>query len=378
MRTTPMKNWLLAALMASTLAACSSLSGNKPPKPRELGADPGRVALAQVWSANVGSLGGIHLNPAVQGDSITLATAAGSVVSLNTQTGATLWQAKVGDRLVAGVGGDGQTFAVITAQNAVVALREGQEVWRYSLPGRAFTAPLVAGGRVFVATADRALFAFDAENGALIWDRPGAEDEALALREAVLLTAVGDTLVTGFSGRVAGVNPDNGSLRWETPISVPRGVNDIERLVDILAPFSREGTGLCVQSFQTAIGCINATSGATLWTQRLNGTQGVGGDGQSVYSVDASGRLQAWDRYEGRQRWLSDRLQHRKLTAPVALGDAVAVGDSGGLLHLIAGEDGSELTRIQTHKGGLRTPVRVGNLLIAIGNNGGVTALRLQ
>lgn len=368
---------LLLAVVASQLVACSLLSSNKAPKPQVLAPSASRVALSPAWTAQIGKLGDVQLRPQVNGNALTVATATGAVTSLDAETGAVLWQAKLGESLVAGVGGDGRVFAVVTAQNDVVALRDGQVIWRRALPGRSFTPPLVAGGRVFVLAADRALYAFDAESGAPIWDRPGAEGEALALRQALLLTAVGDTLVTGFSGRVMGVNPDTGSLRWETPVAVPRGINDIERLVDVLAPFSRQGGGLCVQAFQTAIGCVDAVSGATLWTQRHNGAQGVGGDVDAIYGVDVSGRLQAWDRVDGKQKWLSDRLRHRQLSAPLGLGRAVAVGDSTGLLHLLDREDGSELTRWQVGKSALRAPLLVGQTLVVIAEDGSVQGLRL-
>lgn len=368
---------LLLAVVASQLVACSLLSSNKAPKPQVLAPSASRVALSPAWTAQIGKLGDVQLRPQVNGNALTVATATGAVTSLDAETGAVLWQAKLGESLVAGVGGDGRVFAVVTAQNDVVALRDGQVIWRRALPGRSFTPPLVAGGRVFVLAADRALYAFDAESGAPIWDRPGAEGEALALRQALLLTAVGDTLVTGFSGRVMGVNPDTGSLRWETPVAVPRGINDIERLVDVLAPFSRQGGGLCVQAFQTAIGCVDAVSGTTLWTQRHNGAQGVGGDVDAIYGVDVSGRLQAWDRVDGKQKWLSDRLRHRQLSAPLGLGRAVAVGDSTGLLHLLDREDGSELTRWQVGKSALRAPLLVGQTLVVIAEDGSVQGLRL-
>ncbi|THU01956.1 outer membrane protein assembly factor BamB [Lampropedia puyangensis] len=367
----------LLAVVAAQLVACSVFSSSKTPKPKELEPNVARFAASQVWTANIGTVGSIQLSPLVQGDAVTLATASGTVVSLQANTGAELWRASLKDRLVAGVGGDGQTFAVITAQNEVVALRDGQEQWRYALPGRSFTAPFVAGERVFVVTADRAVLALDADNGALIWDRPGTDGENLSLQESLLLTAVGNTLVAGYSGRLVGMSPDTGSIRWEAPIAMPRGINDIERLVDVVGHYSRVGNNVCVQAFQTAIGCVNASRGETTWTQKLNGAVGVGGDEGAVYSVDATGRMQAWDRVDGKQQWLSDRLQYRQLSAPVQVGRAVVVGDSTGLLHLLERSDGSPLNRFQTNSSGIRlAPVYAANTLIAITNNGAVFAYR--
>lgn len=369
--------WALFSVVAAQLVACSMFSSSKKPEPKELEANVALFAVSQVWTANVGSLGAIQLTPVVNGDSVTLATASGNVVSLQASTGNELWRLSLGKNLLAGVGGDGKTFAVITNQNEVVAIRDGQEQWRHLLPARSFTAPFVAGERVFVITADRGLIALDAENGAMIWDRPGTEGENLSLRESLLLTSVGNTLVAGYSGRLVGMNPDTGSLRWEASVAIPRGINDIERLVDIVANFSRVGNNLCVQAFQTAVGCVNGSRGDVTWTQKVNGAVGVGGDENSVYSVDATGRMQAWDRINGTQQWLSDRLQYRQLTAPIQIGRAVAVGDSTGLLHLLERADGSPLNRFQTNSSGIRiAPVYAGNTLIAITNNGTVFGYR--
>ena len=48
------------------------------------------------------------------------------------------------------------------------------------------------------------------------------------------MLAVDDTLVVGLSGRLAGLNPSTGGVRWESPIASPRGINDVERLVDLV------------------------------------------------------------------------------------------------------------------------------------------------
>ena len=40
-----------------------------------------------------------------------------------------------------------------------VLLDQGKEVWRQTLPSQVFTAPLIAGGRVFVLAADRSVSA---------------------------------------------------------------------------------------------------------------------------------------------------------------------------------------------------------------------------
>jgi outer membrane assembly lipoprotein YfgL len=261
---------------------------------------------------------------------------------------------------------------VVTRGNELITLDTGREIWRQKLSAQSFTAPLVAGGRVFVLAADRSLSAFDAQSGRKLWNqqRPG---ESLILRQSGVLMAVGDTLVAGFAGRLVGVNPSNGSSRWESPIASPRGTNDIERLVDLVGRVSREADVVCARAFQSAVGCVDTSRGALLWTKPSDGFVGVHGDEKFVFGVESDGKVIAWRRTDGERVWISERLRFRNLTAPLVVGRSVAVGDDTGLVHLLSRDDGSVLTRISTDGSAIATaPVLVGGSLVVVTRSGGV------
>lgn len=363
------------AALALAVGGCS-MFGSSRPEPAALEPNVPLLAVSQMWTASVGKLGSIQLTPAINGAEVALATEQGDVLALHGTTGEVLWRVQLKDKLAAGVGSDGQTYAVVSTQNEVIAIRDGKEQWRYRLPARSYTAPYVAGGRVFALTADRTLVALDAHNGAQIWLQT-RDSEPLALQTPGVLLGVQDTLLAGYSGRLAGVSPDTGAERWEAVVVRPRGINDIERLVDLVGRYSREQNDVCVQAYQTAIGCVDAYRANTRWTQRLNGAVGVHGDARTIFSVETNGRVQAWSRADGKNLWLSDRLQHRRLTAPLHLGVAVAVGDDSGILHLLSREDGSPLNRFQLDKSGISVaPVLAANTLVALTNNGTVYGFR--
>ena len=116
-----------------------------------------------------------------------------------------------------------------------------------------------------------------------------------------------------------------------------------------------------------------------VWSRVAQGTTGVHGDDRLVFGADAEGRFQAWQRASGEPAWSIDRLKYRGLSAPVALGRVVAVGDSSGLVHLISREDGSEMTRLSTDGSPvLAAPVLAGDALVVQTRNGGVYAWRPQ
>ncbi len=370
--------WLALAAGTATLAGCAAFSwlpfvGStvEKPKPAELQPSPGLLGVRQAWTLRVGEVG-FPMSISVNGAVVTLGATDGTVSAIDSATGRELWRASARAPLAAGVGSDGRMAAVVTRANEVVAFADGKELWRQKLPALAYTAPLVAGGRVFVLAGDRSVTALDGQSGARLWaqQRPG---EALVLRQSGVILAVGDTLVVGQSGRLAGLNPANGSVRWEAPIATPRGINDVERLVDLVGRVSRIENSVCTRAFQAAVGCVDATRGTTVWSQRANGAEGVHGDATHVFGTESDGKVMAWRRDSGERAWSTDKLAWRGLSAPLLLGRSVVVGDSFGFVHMLSREDGSLLTRLATDGSSIAAaPVLAGNTLVVVTRNGNV------
>jgi outer membrane assembly lipoprotein YfgL len=363
-----MRRVLVLALVGA-LTACAS--GSDALKPADLGANPALLGVRTAWTSKIAPVN-FPLQVKVTGQTVALAGNDGAVLSLDARSGAVLWRAEVGGPIAAGVGSDGRFSAVVTRANELVVLEAGQVLWRAALTAQVFTAPLVAGERVFVLGADRSVAAFDARSGRKLWQqqRPG---EALVLRQAGVLTAVGNTLVAGLSGHLVGMNPANGNTVWDATLAAPRGTNDIERLVDLVGGFSRQGNELCVRAFQSAVGCVDALRGSVTWKRAAAGAVGVQGDEAQVYGVESDSRVLAWQRANGQPVWTSDRLLYRKLSAPLVLGRSVVVGDATGLVHLLSRADGTPLTRLSTDGSAIEvTPVAAAGTLVVVTRNGGV------
>lgn len=360
---------LLATCVTSLLLACSS--SPERPKPAELPPSPGLLGVRLAWSAKLGDVQ-FPLDVRVNDRVVTLASSDGTVASIDATTGAELWRTQVGTPIAAGVGSDGHYASVVSRSNELITLEAGRELWRQSLNAQGFTAPLVAGERVFVLTADRTVIAFDARSGRKLWTQQRSGDP-LVLRQAGIMLAVGDTLVVGQSGRLVGMNPLNGSIRWEAPIATPRGTNDVERLVDLVAHVNRQGDVVCARAFQAAVGCVNAAKGTVLWTQAASGSEGLAGDENFVFGTEADGKVIAWQRKDGERAWVSERLRYRGLTTPQVVGRSIVIGDSTGLVHLLSRADGSALTRVATDGSAVvSAPVLAGNTLVVVTRRGGV------
>ncbi|WP_287951663.1 outer membrane protein assembly factor BamB [Diaphorobacter sp.] len=367
-----------ASLLVSLLVmgGCSLWGGTPKPKAAELGPNVPVLGVRQAWVSQIGTQEGLELDIHVEGSVVTVASANGDVAAIDARTGGDVWRTRLNQPLASGVGSDGRWTAVVSKGNQVIALDGGREIWRKPLPAQAYTAPLVAGKRIFVLAADRSISAFDAATGYRLWSqqRPG---EPLVLRQGGVLMAVGDTLVAGLSGRLVGFNPDNGVVRWEAPLASPRGTNDVERLVEIVGRTSRVGDSLCARAFQASVGCIDASRGAVSWMQPASGGVGIHGDDTMLFGTESNGTVIAWRRTDGSRAWTSDRLQFRKLTAPLVLGRSVVVGDDTGLVHLLSREDAAPLNRLTTDGSAIAAaPAVAGDTLVVVTRKGGVYGFR--
>jgi outer membrane protein assembly factor BamB len=365
----------VALLLGSALlAGCSS--GSKVPQPMALESFTALVPARQVWTAQIGATHA-QLVPVARGERVFLASAAGTVAALDGRTGGEVWRVNLAAPLSAGVGSDGTTAAVVTRANQLVAVANGAEVWRTQLPARVFTPPLVAGQRVFVLAGDRSVSAFDARTGARLWSQAPRGTDPLVLQQAGVLLPVGDVLYAGIGGRLTAYNPNNGAVRSESALATPRGVNEIERLVDLVGPVGRVDTVVCARAYQATVGCVNTAGPSVLWTRPSVGSVGVDADADFVFTSESNGRVQALRRNNGEPAWSHDRLMHRGLTAPLAAGRSIVVGDAMGFVHLLSRLDGGLLNRLPTDGSPiLATPVLAGNTLVAVTRNGNVYGWR--
>lgn len=367
------KRLLLSASLVVLLAGCSSTSNHV--KPADLGLNPSLIKARVVWSANVGNVD-FSLEPEVIGHTVFLANASGVLISIDARTGVQTLKGNIGEKLSAGVGANADINAVVTRSNELVVSTGSTVLWRQKMGAQVFTSPMVAGGRVFVLAADRTVSAFDLQTGRRIWvlQRPG---ESLVLRQPGLLMAVGDTLVVGLSGQLVGINSNNGNMLWSAPVAISRGTNEIERLVDLVGPATRDATVVCSRAFQSAVACVDAANGRLLWTKPANGSVGLAGNGNYLYGSESDGKIVAWNHANGEQAWRSDRLKFRSLTTPVLLEKSIALGDDEGVVHFIAAKDGSSLAYVKTDGSAIVAgPVLAGGTLVVVTRNGGVFGIK--
>lgn len=365
---------LTALCLLLVLGACASF---EKPKPEPLAPNPASFAVKEVWRVNVGATAS-PLEIRAVGTSLWVANSQGELSLLDAATGQVQARISAGQPLSAGVGADKKYVAVVSRDNQLIVHSEQKVIWQQKIPSLVVTAPLVAGERVFVLAADRTVYAFDAASGYKLWTQQRS-GESLLLGQAGLLIAAGDTLLAAQGGRLLGLNPQNGSLRWDVQVASGRGVNEVERLADLVAGVSRSGDSVCLRSFQYAVACVDARTGRSAWNKLASGATGVGGDGQTVFGTESDGKVIAWRRFDGEKLWTDEKLRFRSLTGPTLAGGALLVGDGDGNVHVLSPGDGKLMNRLSTDGSPIVTaPIWLASTWVVITQRGNVIGFRPQ
>ena len=368
---------LFAVCACSVVLALGACASFDKPKPEPLEANPAILAVKEVWRVNLGATASsLEMRPV--GAMLWAAASQGDLSLIDAASGQVRARVSTGQTLSAGVGADKQFVAVVSRDNQLIVQSEQKELWRQKIPSLVVTAPLVAGERVFVLAADRTVYAFDAANGRKIWiqQRSG---ESLLLGQAGLLTAVGDTLLAAQGGRLLGLNPQNGSLRWDIQVASGRGVNEVERLADLVSGVSRVADSVCLRAFQYAVACVDARSGRSVWNKSASGASGIGGDAQTVFGTESDGKVIAWRRADGEKLWTNEKLRFRSVSGPTLAGGAVLLGDGDGNLHFLSPTDGKLLNRLSTDGSAIvSAPMWLASTWVVITQRGNVIGFRPQ
>ena len=364
---------LLTCLLAASVASCGGLSR---PKPQALGPIPSSQAVDSLWSLNLGELNASMVPVFTPQGHVVLASQAGEIISVRLSDGQVTERVALNQTLSAGVGSDGQRHALVTRDNVLVVVAQGKKLWQTQLSSRVYTPPLVAGERVFVLLADRTVQAFDGATGRALWSQP-RPGEPLVLSQTGTLMAHQNTLVAGLSGRLTGFDPTTGQIAWDAPMASSRGLNELERLVDIVGLSSRHESLICARAYLAQVGCVDARRGQLVWSRAAQGDQGLGGLGPLVVGTEANGLVVAWQRQTGDRVWESDRLKYRRLSAPVMTDKAIWIADNEGQVYLLDPQKGQLIHRLSLDGSALLAPpVQRNQTVVMVTRKGLVRAMR--
>jgi outer membrane protein assembly factor BamB len=365
----------VVAVLAVSLVACSGKARVR--QPAELVKVSNQFDLAPVWSVSIGSSEPFNFHPAVVGDAVYAASRRGSLRKLDLQSGKTLWEATVPEKLIIGPGSDGTVTVVVSTEGDVFAYDDtGKNIWKFHIGGEVLTAPVVAGGVVVIRGLDNRFVGLDAATGKRRWLYQ-RQQSALSLRVGYGMLSIGnEVIVTGFAGgRFGMIGIANGGLVWETPISFPKGFSEIERLNDVSAKPSMEGERICAVSYQGRIGCAQARTGTLIWFKDFSSYTGTTQSADSVFAANEKSYVTAFRSSDGVQVWENTQLTWRDVGEPLAIGRVVLMGDKQGYIHALSQSSGEMLARIRHDTTPVTAaPIAVSGLILVQSQGGKLTA----
>ncbi len=340
-----------AAVSALVISGCSSMNSHEP---AELNDIRELVDADEVWSENLGQTEGSLITPVVTPTGI-YSAGGNELYRIDPKTGDVVWSREADAEISAGVGSDGNYVAVGTVKGEVeVYDAQGERLWTARLSSEVSVPPLVGSGFVFVRTADTRITAFDAVSGERRW-RYQSQVPSLTVRAPSQMRFSPAGILAGqANGRLLALD-GNGRTVFEVLVAQPKGITEVERLVDVVGTPLVDANMMCASAFQGGVLCLASNNGRTLWRADVDAVTGPVTDGRNVYVVTARGEINAYDYQTGKPVWSNSSLLWRDPSAPAVMGDVLALGDFDGVIHFLDPKTGEIIGRSSV-SGAVRVP----------------------
>ena len=350
-----MLNKSLAALaVLALLAGCSS---SPVQKPAELVPITPTAALKVLWQGSVDSAGKNVYYPEASGNVVYAVSEEGGVIGFDLASGKTMASFQAGQRVSGGVGVGNGLVLLGTPKGEVLAFdRDGKSIWKTQLSSEILAPPQAQDGTVVVRSGDNRIFGLDAANGKQKWLYQRSTPPLSVRTNAGLVIQRGGVFVGFPGGRLIALSLGNGNIGWEGVVAMPRGTTELERVTDITSLPVIDGKQACAAAFQGRVACFEVARGTLLWARDVSSIAGIGVDARYLYVTDDKNAVLALDRASGASIWRQDKLVGRNVSAPLALGRHVVVGDLEGYVHVLSREDGSFAARIATDGSAIGVP----------------------
>ena len=344
-----------------------------------------KISVEEIWSKRIGNGAEnlyLKLTPAVIGGYLFVADQYGKLIATDMSTGEPVWQ--IHDKNVnytSGAGGGDGMVLIGTGDGRVIArdALTGNLKWVAKVSSEILSAPTAFNQITVVRTGDGNIFGLDSATGKEIWNYDRTVP-SLTLRGNAPPVISGDRVFAGFdNGRFVALDLKSGQSLWDSPLAIPSGRSDLDRMVDVdSAPIVQKDT-IFVASFHGGVSAISSIDGRILWTREISSYAGITVGGRYVYVTDEEGSIWALNAETGASVWKKDELKERYPTAPAYYNGYVVVCDSEGYTLWMNGQTGEFVYKSRLAKSRIITrSLRAADSLISYSSNGRVVTMRLK
>ena len=358
---------------------------------------PSELTLS--WSRRIGAGDGkrhqISAAPVAQGGQVYTLDSQSMVTAID-ETGTILWQSELGkssDALKDASGGGlavgGTQLFVTTGFGTVVALdtASGAELWTQDRASYGGASPTVYDDLLYIAARDGAAWAIDTSNGRIKWQvagptvaasHTGGPGPAVSDKYAVFPFGTGDVLASFRKG---------GLRSWSSGLSGARLGLASTQVRDLTGQPVIEGSSVYLASSAGRMAAVDLNTGLRIWTAK-QGSQGhILVAGGAVFAVSDAGNLIRLSKDDGALIWstplpkfteksVKSRAKIHAHYGPILAGGRLILASSDGLIRQFNPADGTLITTVDLPSGAASAPIVVNGTLYVLSTKGDLLAFR--
>ena len=270
--------------------------------------------------------------------------------------------ALIRDGVVYSPGGDGVLRAIKADTGAVL--------WTYDCGEELVTVPVLAEGKVLVASQSATLYAVEAADGKWVWQYRRTPPVGFILRGASTPVVRDGMVYLGFSdGHAAALDAKTGAAAWDRVLSTGT------QFIDVSSTPGFDSTGnLIVASYKDGLFSLDPKTGDTVWQSSASGLAYVLVRGSVIFAAGED-RVGAYSAETGKSIWLMS-LPDRAGQQP-AFASGLLLVPTGKALLFVDPVSGKILRRFDPGKGVTATPGVYGPDALVLSNLGFVYGLHV-
>ena len=340
------------------------------------------VSVKVLWNAHLGESYDNDFTAVTENGFVYAASANGEIVKLTVADGKQVWRINTDERLSGGVGLGENLLFLGTAKGYVLAYDfSGKLLWKSKVSSQVLSAPKVDFNVLVVRCEDSRIYGLNVADGSRKWVYERATP-TLTLRSSAGVALDGGAAYAGFAGgKLIALRVEDGKVIWEVSVAQPKGATEIERIADITSLPVVDGSLVYAVAYQGKVAAVDRATGRVAWSRDISSYTGLSAEGAKVFVSHAVSSIYALDYSTGKTFWRQGDLKQRRISAPLPIGNLIAVGDVEGYLHFLNREDGSFVARIQTDDAAAIMPqmLAVGSsIIIAQDRKGGIYAISIK
>ena len=382
--------------LSSTLMACSSTDEeDEKTKIADLPEIKQQFEPKVVWHESVGGVSSYfsRLKPMVAYNTVFSASRDGDVYAYDVLNGKEKWHSDLSDlehkrgffdskksAMLSGGVTVGENKVFIGSENGklyALDAKNGDLVWQRTVKGEIIAKPAVDSGMVVVNTVSGLTEAFNSTDGKQEWVIE-QEVPPLSLRgTSAPVIASGGVLIGSASGELKVFILASGQEGWTAQIGEASGSTELDRVIDVDSSAVIFGDKIYAIASRGNLSAIDLRSGRIIWKRQFSSYRSIAIDGNNIFITDVKGHVYSLDRINGLEQWSQLSLTNRNVTGPVVMGNYVVVGDFEGYLHWLNKDTGEIVAQHNVDGSGVyATPVVVDGVLYAQSRDGDLEAIK--